>query len=171
MNRPPPIDTKAVFNVVKDIKRTLNRRGGRPGNVVVMLDPVNDDVIVGTTEDVTLDDAMGLLRIGLRGGKIDESDATRHEIIVQLSAVNLPTAFAVIAVDKHTGEYTFITNGVNLAPVVGEAMFQVGRLMGRMDAKAAVQRIAAGATNSAPAVKLTTDKPSWAKRLIKLWQT
>lgn len=172
MNRPPPIDPKSVFNVVKEIKRTLNRRGNRPGNLVLLLDPSNDDVAIGTTDDMTLDATVGLLRIGLRGGKVDESDATRHEINVLLKQAKLPEAFLVIAEDKHTGEFVFITDSpVLVNPLVGEAMFQVGRLLGRMDAKAAVQRIAAGATNPNPSVKVEAKTKSLLSRLGALWRT
>lgn len=167
MNRPPPIDAQAVFNAVKDIKKIVTRRGNRPGNMVVLLDPVNDDVILGTTADMTLDDTVSLLRVGLRGGKVDESDATRHEIAVLLTAAKLPEHFAVIAVDKHTAEYLFITHEVVLTPVVGEAMFQVGRLLGRMDAKAAIQRLAAGQTSPTPAIKVSV-KPKYARFDTKL---
>jgi hypothetical protein len=164
MNRPPPIDAKAVFNAVKEVKKTINRRGARPGNLVLILDPVNDDVVIGTTDDMTLDDTVALLRVGLRGGVEDSSDALRHEIICQLTAAKLPDHFAVLSLDKHTGKHLFITREVNLAPVVGEAMFQVGRLLGRMDAKAAVQRLAAGQTNPNPAIKLE------AKPAVSKWQ-
>jgi hypothetical protein len=169
MNKPPPIDPRVVFEAVKDVKKTLNRKGARPGNLLLILDPVNDDVVIGTTGEMTLDETLSLLRMGLRGGTVDQAEATRHEIAVRLSSVKLPENFAVICVDKHTGEHLFFVHSVNLTLVVGEAMFQVGRLLGRMDAAQATKRASAGMVNPNPKVTLTAKPVSsgWRDKLSR----
>jgi hypothetical protein len=155
---------KKIYECVKDCRRALTRRGYRPGHLVLVVGH-GDDTIVGTTEDMTLTDARALLRLGLCGVVKDEpsQDQLKHEILVALRAAQLPAQFALVAHDRHTNLHHYVVNESVLPVAAGEALFQVGRLIGGLEYR---QR-AASATRPEATTTVSTQPPKrhWLKRL------